>query len=200
MLAISGFPVARILPLAVCLLTASGAALAQVQTSTSASDSDEANTLRGSFSVLTPQQAAARAPSERALHMQQLARLKDPLRRPAILQEYRELLHSFSPDLAEFLGLGPDLEQKLMQLLAEQKLEEEIRASQQRVAMLDGREDAYDLDGSDRVAAFDRERSALRALLGPAVFGRYLDYLDLTAGLARVHTLDSKLGEIQVVQ
>jgi hypothetical protein len=194
MMAISRFPVSRTLPLAVCLLLAA-VGTAQAQTSTAVPDSGETNTLRGSFSVLTPQRAAARAPAERALHTQQLARLNDPLQRPAVLQEYRERVRSFNPDLSEFLGLEPDLEQKLVQLLAEQKLADEIRSAEQRLAMLERRRDDYDADGSASVAVFDRDRGALRVLLGPAVFGRYLDYLDLTVGLARVHSLDTKLGE-----
>jgi hypothetical protein len=57
-----------------------------------------------------------------------------PRQRLAELESLRVQVRRFHPELAEVLGIDSSMEEKLLQLLTEQRLAEEVRLTRQHIA------------------------------------------------------------------
>ena len=157
---------------------------------------DTVNSLE--FKLMTPQEHAARNASERTRILEQIKRAQDPQQRPALLEQQLNNVREFYTELEAALGIDASLQSRLLQLLAEQRLAEELRSAEERLAMIEGNYPNPRAAEKATVARFDRDRGAIKALLGPVAFRRYLGYLDTLIERREVAYLDGTLGGLRL--
>jgi hypothetical protein len=120
-------------------------------------------------------------------------RLADPEQRASLRAEHREQLRRFRPDLGEALGIDTDTETALLDMLAEQQLEQ-LEESRDRLAVSGaGAASAWDQQTQMHAAHETRRVAALRALLGQDGLERYQAYTRTLVERTQVAQFDERL-------
>ena len=123
--------------------------------------------------------------------------ISDPERRRVLLEEQRIIVDRYNPDLIGVLQVDEQTAERLLDLLAEQRLRDWLRGLERLSGELGGSRAPMSNDKlpASFVDPFIDERSAIRQLLGDELYARYVEYLRTIRARFDVARLTARFSE-----